>query len=119
MNKLNKMTGKASRNKGHNYERKIRHEFIEMGFMNCNTSRFESLKLDAEKVDLCNTGCFNIQCKAVEKGINYQKLLSEMPKGEKYNIVLHKKQRKEIAVMSKADFYELIEMLINAKIIKT
>ena len=113
------MTGKTARNKGHNYERKIRREFIEMGFTDCNTSRFESLKLDAEKVDLCNTGCFNIQCKAVERGINYQKLLSEMPKGEKYNVVFHKKQRKEIAVLSKADFYELIEMLINAKVLKT
>ena len=84
-----------------------------------NTLRFESLKLDAEKVDLCNTGCFNIQCKAVESGINYHNLLSEMPKGEKYNVVLHKKQRKEIAVLSKADFYELLEMIINAKVLKT
>jgi len=112
------MAGKTARNKGHNYERKIRREFIELGFTNCNTSRFESLKLDAEKVDLCNTGCFNIQCKAVENGINYQKLLSEMPKDEKFNIIFHKKQGKEIAVLSKADFYELLEMLINAKIIK-
>jgi len=69
-------------------------------------------------VDLCNTWCFNIQCKAVESGINYIKLLFEMPKGEKYHVLFHKKQRKEIAVLSKADFYEILEMLINATIIK-
>jgi hypothetical protein len=41
-----------------------------------------------------------------------------MPKGEKYHVLFHKKQRKEIAVLSKADFYEILEMLINATIIK-
>lgn len=111
------MSGKKSRNKGHNYERKIRNEFIALGFTNCNTTRFENLKLDSEKVDLCNTGCFNIQCKAVESGINYLNILTEMPKDEKYNIIFHKKNRKEVAILPKADFYELIEMLISAKVI--
>ncbi|MCD4697863.1 MAG: hypothetical protein K8S16_16680 [Bacteroidales bacterium] len=111
------MTGKTARTKGHNYERKIRREFIEIGFSDCNTSRYESIKRDQAKVDLCNTGVFNIQCKAVEKGINYQKLLSEMPQETNYNIILHKKNRKEIAVLSKADFYELLNMLIKNKII--
>lgn len=111
------MKGNTARTKGHNYERKIRKEFIEMGFVEYNTSRIESIKLDNAKVDLCNTGCFNIQCKAVENGINYQILLSTMPYDNKYNIILHKKNRKEIAVMSKANFYKLLDMLIKNNII--
>ncbi len=35
----------------------------------------------------------------------------------KYNIVLHKKNRKEVAVMSKPDFYELLNMLLRNRII--
>jgi len=112
------MTGKGARNKGLNYERKIRREFIDLGFTNCTTSRYESKKVDDSKVDLCNTDPFNIQCKAVEKGINYNKLLSEMPKDENYNIILHKKDRKEIVVLSKSDFMELLDMLIVNKIIQ-
>jgi hypothetical protein len=112
------MTGKGARNKGLNYERKIRREFIDLGFTACNTSRYESKKVDDSKVDLCNTEPFNIQCKAVETGINYNKLLAEMPKDENYNIVLHKRNRKEIAVLSKSDFMELVEILIVNKVIK-
>lgn len=111
------MTGKGARNKGLNYERKIRKEFIAIGFTYCTTSRYESLKLDAEKVDLCNTGCFNIQCKAVESGINYNKILSEMPKDLNYNIILHKRDRKEIVVLSKSDFMDILGILIENRII--
>lgn len=104
-------TGKTARRKGHNYERKIRNEFIELGYTDCNTSRYESLKLDAQKVDLTNTGNFHVQCKAVERGINYHKLLGEMPRDEKINTVFHKKQRQEIVTMTKQDFYKLLKQL--------
>ena len=111
------MTGKGRRNKGLNYERRVRREFIDLGFTECTTSRYESKKRDDNKVDLCNTGPLNIQCKAVETGLNYNRILSEMPKDRNYNIILHKRDRKEIAVLSKPDFMELIEMLIVNRVI--
>ncbi|MGR3220044.1 MAG: hypothetical protein ACUZ8H_09550 [Candidatus Anammoxibacter sp.] len=46
------MGGKTSRNKGHSYERKIRQEFIALGWDKCNTSRCESKMTDDAKVDL-------------------------------------------------------------------
>jgi len=65
------MTGKQRRDKGLNYERKIRRELINLGFSNCKTSRFESKMVDDQKVDLCGTEPFNFQIKAqVEKPAN-------------------------------------------------
>jgi len=104
-------SGKTARRKGHDYERKIRKEFIELGYIDCNTSRYESLKLDAQKVDLTNTGIFYVQCKAVERGINYHKLLESMPKSKKINSVFHKKDRKEIVSIYKEDFYKIIKLI--------
>ena len=102
-----------SRDKGHNYERKIRKEFQELGFENCQTSRYASREKDDQKVDLVNTRPFNIQCKAVETGINYHDLLNEMPKDSNINCVFHKRSRKETVTMSKKDFYKLIDKLFN------
>lgn len=109
------MKGKSCRDKGLNYERKIRVELIGLGFTGCTTSRYESKKRDDAKVDLCNTGPFNFQCKAIEAGINYHKLLSQMPKEKNFNVVVHKKDRAEVAVLSKSDFWELIQMLLFTK----
>jgi len=111
------MTGKGRREKGLNYERKIRRELIDLGFTGCTTSRYESKKIDDSKIDLCNTGPLNIQCKAVETGLNYNRILSEMPRDSNYNVILHKRDRKEIAVLSKADFTELLDMLIVNRVI--
>jgi len=97
-----------ARNKGHNYERKIRKELREMGWRACETSRYANRALDDQKVDLANTDPYQIQCKAVERGINYHDLLGEMPKNAKINCVFHKKNRKEVVVLSKQDFYNLI-----------
>ena len=105
--------GKSARQKGHAYERKIKNEFIELGFTNCETSRYESKKLDDAKVDLCNTGPFNVQIKAVENLGSAHKTLAEMPKDEKINLVFHKKNHKgEVVSMIKEDFYNLIEILM-------
>lgn len=107
------MKGRAARRKGHNYERKIRQEFIKLGYVDCNTSRYESKMLDDQKVDLTNTGIYNVQCKAVERGVNYHALLSEMPKDKKVNVVFHKKNRQETVTMSKKDFYRILSTAKN------
>ena len=104
--------GKSARQKGHAYERKIKNEFIEMGYSDCETSRYESKKLDDAKVDLTNTGIFHVQCKAVEILWSAHKTLSEMPTDEKINVVFHKKNRKgEVVSMTKEDFYRMIELI--------
>jgi len=108
-----------ARNKGNSYERKVKNEWIELGFEDCLTSRHASKYMDDLKVDLINTGPFNIQCKAVEKGVYPHKILEEMPDDSKYNVLFHKKNRQgEVVSMMKEDFYELINMLISNKIIK-
>ena len=104
--------GKSARQKGHAYERKIKNEFIDMGFSNCETSRYESKKLDDAKVDLCNTGPFHIQCKATERLGSVHKILSEMPTDDKINLVFHKMNHKgEVISMRKKDFYKILELL--------
>lgn len=106
--------GKAQREKGHRYERQLRSEMIELGFKDCETSRYESKKLDDAKVDLTNTGCFNIQAKFYDSNQpNFRKVLGEMPNDDKHNVVFHKTRYKEdIVVMHKKDFYEIIKKLI-------
>lgn len=44
--------GSTERNKGLDYERKLRLEFIDLGFEDVHTSRFASKKRDDECVDL-------------------------------------------------------------------
>lgn len=109
------------RNKGHQYERLLAKEFRELGFKNCKTSRYESKMLDDMKVDLTHTGFFNIQAKAVERlSPTYHDILSSMPKDSNYNLVFHKKNRKgDVVVMTKDDFYEIIQMLIDNGLLKT
>lgn len=98
--------------KGHAYERKLAKEFRDLGWIDCKTSRYESRMIDDLKVDLTNTKPFNIQAKAVERLGSYHKILDEMPKDTNYNLIFHKRNNKgEVVVMSKDDFYELVNML--------
>lgn len=107
-----------SKNKGSDYERKIRLEMIELGWTECETARYASKKVDDSKVDLCNTVPLNIQCKAMEKTPNLFNVLDEMPKDSNHNVIFHKKNRRgEIVVMRKEDFYELLKQMIAEKII--
>lgn len=108
-----------SRKKGNTYELKIAKEFRDFGFVKCKTSRYESKMLDDMKVDLTNTGFFNIQCKAVEKlSSSYHDIIESMPKDNNYNVIFHKRNRKgEVVVMSKEDFYEIVEILIKSGIL--
>jgi len=108
-----------SKNKGSAYERKLAIEFREFGFNDCKTSRFESKMLDDAGVDLTNTGVFSVQAKAVERlAPSYHDILSSMPNDNNYNLIFHKRNRKgEVVVMSKEDFYDIMQMLINSEII--
>lgn len=112
--------GVHSKNKGSAYERKVAKEFREIGFEDCKTSRFESKMLDDLGVDLTNTGIFNVQLKAVERMTkSYHDILSSMPQDDNnYNVIFHKRNRKgEVVVMTKEDFYEILDILIKSGIV--
>lgn len=104
-----------TRAKGHTLERKLVKIFKDLGYEKCSTSRYESKKLDDEKVDLCNTAPFYVQAKAVEKLGCLHTILDTMPKRKKFmNIVWHKKNRKgEIVAMRAEDFISLVKLLIE------
>lgn len=108
-----------SKDKGTQYEQKIARELRELGFTECLTSRQASKLMDDKKVDFICTDPFYIQAKAQERGLVYHTVLQAMPKDSNYNVIFHKKNRKpELVVMLKEDFYELLQMLFNEKIIK-
>ena len=101
-----------ARHKGHNLERQIRLEFIEMGWKDCQTSRYGSKEMDDALCDLIHTDPFNLQCKAWEHAPSYHDILSEMPQNENINIIIHKRNRKgEVVVMKKEDFYRILKLL--------
>ena len=105
-----------SKNKGVQFELKIKNELKDL-FPEVETSRNVNRKRDAEKVDLVNTEPFNFQLKAQESGVNYFKLLSEMPDEENINIVLHKRNHKGVvAVLEYKDLLALIKTLLKDKI---
>ena len=108
-----------SKQKGSAYERKLATEFRAFGFENCKTSRFESKMLDDLGVDLTHTGFFNVQAKAVERLGSYHDILASMPQDDNnYNTIFHKRNRKgEVVVMTKEDFYDIMQMLISTGII--
>ena len=119
-NMLYLIMGKINaKNKGSAYERKLAKEFREYGFEDCKTSRFESKMLDDLGVDLTNTGFFNVQAKAVERLGCYHDILASMPQNDNnYNTIFHKRNRKgEVVVMTKEDFYEIMEMLIKLDVL--
>jgi Holliday junction resolvase len=98
---------KRNRRKGHGYERKIVQEFKEMGWTEAVTSRLESKRADDNGIDLCYTDPFAIQCKN-SKAVNYIKVLDHMVVKDKLKVVFHKKDRTELVVMTKADFYKIL-----------
>lgn len=107
-----------SRAVGCAYERQIRLELIELGWAECQTSRFASKMTDDMLVDFVNTKPLNIQAKRWSHAPAYQDVLGAMPQDENYNIIIHKKPHKgEVVVMEKSTFYELIQMLKSNQII--
>lgn len=106
-----------ARQKGHTYERKIAEEFRQLGYTECLTSRLESKRQDDLGIDLCHTGMWAVQCKAVEKLGSYHDILKSMPQHDKINVLFHKRNNKgETVTMSKNDFYKIVEILKQEKI---
>ena len=100
-----------SRAVGHTYERQIRRELIDLGWDNCQTTRYASKQLDDQLVDFTNTPPFQIQAKRWSHAPAYQDVLKAMPQNENYNIVIHKKpNRGEVVVMDKKSFYEIVKI---------
>jgi len=123
-NSLLKNAGKASQGKknrtsGHNYERQLAKEFREiLGDTKCRTSRQMSRLLDECKVDL-STKLANVQAKNVRSNIDYFDLLKEIKAllteefPERLSLptaIFHKKKGKEVIILSKEDFYNLIKL---------
>lgn len=113
-------TGQRARRKGHNYERTIVKYFKDLGYADAKTSRLGSRLLDSAKVDICDIP-FNIQCKAVEANINYQRLTEEikaelkklLPQREDYPIMIfHKKDRSTNVIMTLEELTKLLNKAI-------
>jgi hypothetical protein len=112
--------GKRARRKGHNYERTIVKFFKDLGYVDAKTSRLGSRLLDSAKVDICDIP-FNVQCKAVEANIDYNKLTGEI-EGEitklipgRINLpimIFHKKNRNTNVVMTLDEFEKLMRQLL-------
>lgn len=106
---------------GHNYERKVAKELRDLGFTRAATSRATSRIMDDAKIDI-NGVTYNIQCKAVKTGLNVFSVLDDMestipklvPEREDYiNIVFHKKERDEVVVLRKEDWYLIVKKLLE------
>ena len=113
------MSGITSRRKGHEFERKIRLNFKDLGWSNCETSRYASKQMDDRKIDLINTSPFAVQCKASINNPPYHKIFKQMePNAGDYKIIYHKRMHdNEYVIMQKEDFHEILEMLIANQII--
>ena len=104
-----------NRTQGHKFERDIVNELKEMGF-DVSTSRNESRKMDAAKVDIVGNVPFHIQCKNSTVKPNYHELLNEMP-DDKIPVIFHRLTHKadvrfitdgDYVIIKKEDFYRLI-----------
>lgn len=94
-----------ARKKGHSFELIVRDIFRDLGFADCVSSRSESKNMDDKGVDLCYTGPFYVQAKAVENLGSLHKVLSGMPKEDKMNLVFHKRNRQGVIVAMEADTF--------------
>jgi len=104
--------GLGVRTRGFNYERQLVREFKKLGWLNAITARAESRNKDSLKCDILNINPFNVQAKCKNNFGNPLPTLLEMPEDENYNIVFSKVVSKgEFIIMSKNDFYEIIQML--------
>ena len=100
----------SNRDRGNGYERTLAIEMREIGYSDCVTSRSESKSRDDAGVDLCHTGCLNIQAKYWKSAPAYHGVLAGMPNEPgQINCIFHKRAHKgEVVVLSKADFLEIV-----------
>lgn len=119
--------GKRNRIAGHNWERECVKLFVKIGFPHVVTSRSESRKRDADKIDLMNTDehengllPYSVQCKTLSTAAPYPKLIAEMKSLQgAIKVVLHKQTKKSekgkfietgrYAIMHMDDFMDLIK----------
>lgn len=101
------------RQKGHAYERELAKKFRENGFNECVSSRLESKAEDDRGGDLCFTGEWRVQAKAVERlSPQMHEVLDRMHSDGKINVVFHKRNRKGTTVtMSEEDFWGIVRRL--------
>jgi Holliday junction resolvase len=105
------MSGKASRTKGHSFERKIARKMQEVGFENARR-HLEYHMDDAKGVDIDNTDPFKIQCKALKKTPNIPKVFDEIKDVDEDGIpvVAFKVDRKgEYICLKLQDFLNLVD----------
>lgn len=97
-----------ARKKGHSFELIVRDFFRDLGYTECVSSRSESKNLDDKGVDLCYTGPFYVQCKAVENLGSIHAVLAKMPKEHKLNVVFHKKNRQGTIVAMDIETFKVL-----------
>lgn len=107
-----------NRTAGNNFERTIVNELKKLNYNVC-TSRNESRKMDALKVDIMGDIPYHIQCKNSQNKPKYEVLLKEMPH-DKVPVVFHRQTHKansnfvtdgDYVIMRKEDFYEILLQL--------
>ena len=109
------MSGKASRVKGHVYERQLCTELWQW-FPDVVTSRSESRRADDKMKDLMYTGKLCIQAKCVETSPSYPIILKKMKENfpDEIPLIFRKQSRKpETVSMLKSDFYKFIAEIIK------
>ncbi len=101
----------AARKKGAQFERQMAAILRQKIWPGCYPSRvFGCATDDYNGIDLLGTGIYNVQLKAVERSLNYHKILSNMPKAKKINIVIHKRfEAGAIVAMTFDDFVTLVK----------
>jgi hypothetical protein len=102
-----------AKNKGKRFELRIARlwEKIHGGIV--KRSRTVNIELDNEGVDLVGTDPFLIQCKAVERNINYMDILERMP-NDGIRVVVHKRNNRPIVVaLYLDDFMDLTETYLK------
>ena len=126
---VKKRSGKYSKTKGSNYERKIAKELQELGFTGVVTSRAESKKMDDQKVDLIDTEGMlpiSIQLKCTQVTPSYFKIQEECPIKDKPFCIIWNKQEKreincvsagEVAMIPKEFLYELLKIYLQYELL--
>ena len=121
--KKQRRSGKYSKTKGNNYELKIAHELNSIGFKDVVTSRSESKRFDAKKVDLVslsNDLPFYAQLKCTANTPDYFGIREKSGLADKPFIVFWNRQsvkpgqvgmtsEGEIVMIPKEYFYELVK----------
>ena len=107
-----------NRTAGHAWERECLN-LLKHLFPNAKTSRNESKTRDDQKVDLCFTEPYNIQCKTTNTNLDYEAILKSMPdEPTNINVIFHKKTKKsntrfltvgKYVILQLDDFLKLID----------